>query len=224
MPETKAKEYPIIFNEWSINRILAGEKSQTRRIVKSLPDNVEYVEQLAGSSEWVCHVGNATHKIGDCPYGQPGDSLWVREAFRLPAGYDEMGPADVIREMGCEVWRYEADGEEHGPKWKYPNEKTFTWGKYRHNRYMPRELCRLRLRVEDVRVERIQDISQSDARAEGVTKTVVDSRGVAWNSDRIGRDGTYRMGFKLLWNDIHGDGAWEENSWVWVIEFSRIDE
>jgi len=141
------------------------------------------------------------------PYGQPGDVLYVREAFRFDKAYDEYSPADLVRSeehptLGRGDVQYEATPNE-GPL----SEETV--GRKRPSIHMPRELCRLQLRVEDVRVERLQEISHHAAEAEGVQ---------VCNPQETPRDL-----FRMKWNDIHGDGAWDENPWVWCVEFSRID-
>jgi len=211
MPDTidDAQEQPIIFNDWSIQRILAGEKTQTRRIVKPQPDGpVKTAEQARdGSWYWVPLHGTAQTAPGEafrCPYGQPGDVLWCREAFRLIESCDPLPPS----EAGGPV-KYCADG------WVNTG-KGLAWGKKRPSIHMPKELCRLRLRVEDVRVERVKQISRDDALAEGIKASDYEGNSVRFEDD-------LRLQFADKWRKIHGDGAWDRNDWVWVIEFSRIN-
>jgi len=219
MPDTisEAQEHPIIFSEWSINRILAGEKTQTRRTVKPQPaSGVNSIRHVKGrfwqanemGSEW-----DPTLWQEKCPYGQSGDALWVREAFRLPHTYDEMSPSEYVDEGQPHIVRFEA---EEGDYNAVPKDG---WGRKRPSIHMPRELCRLRLRVEDVRVERVQDISSEDARAEGVTGKDADEH----DSQEHSPGEIYRLALRDLWYSIHGSSAWDGNPWVWVIEFSRID-
>jgi len=137
-----------------------------------------------------------------CPYGQPGSRLWVREGFRLPAVYDEISPSQYVASGPPYIVRFEADEEDYNA---VPKDG---WGRKRQSIHMPRELCRLRLRVEDVRVRRVQEISREDALAEGADPPP---------------ELTPKWAFGEKWNEIHGDGAWERNDWVWVITFSRID-
>lgn len=231
----EAIEHPIIFNDWSIRRILASEKTQTRRIVKPQPDLKGVTDtdlklrQDPVSKEWVvAPIGDlvpsmeAAHgwvneNFPKYPYGQPGDVLWVREAFRLPVVNDNVSPRDYI-DVGCDVWRYEADGEVHDPGDWCDLSGFDGWGRKRPSIHMPRELCRLRLRVEDVRVERVQEISGYDAIAEGVQPPRPEVENGARTVHDVARDL-----FREKWNEIHGDGAWERNDWVWVVEFDRIE-
>jgi len=218
MPDTidDAQEHPIIFNEWSIQRIFAREKTQTRRIATE--------DSTCNRTEWMEDVGTIGGEKGDtytgwakrypedegpsfgipieCPYGQPGDVLWCREAFRLPHTYDEMSPSEYVDGGQPHIVRFEAD------KGDYNVVPKDGWGRKRPSIHMPRELCRLRLRVEDVRVGRVQEISREDALAEGADPPP---------------ELTPKWAFGEKWNEIHGDGAWERNDWVWVITFSRID-
>jgi hypothetical protein len=200
-------EHPIIFNEWSIQRILEGEKTQTRRVVRPQPaDGVECIRHVKGDfwqANEMCSEWDPTLWQSKCPYGTPGDVLWVREAFRLPADNDGKETPKEQVQRGVNCWYYEATEE-------YTFLPGADWGRLRPAIHMPRELCRLRLRVEDVRVERVQEISGKDARAEGC---LPDTQS----------DGAARLELFHKWEDIHGEGAWERNDWVWVITFSRID-
>jgi len=219
MPETidDAQEHPIIFNDWSINRILAGEKTQTRRICV----HSQIANKGPDAGWWPVETPDEVNTpFGDeepldCPYGQSGDELWVREAFRLPEEYKDRSPTEYLGGGSSSgwMWRFEADGAEYrgGEFHRQKDRLTEWWGRLRPAIHMPRELCRLRLRVEGVRVERVQNISDTDAVAEGIPSMAPQE------ASRI-------PAFKRKWNDIHGDGAWERNDWVWVIEFARYDE
>jgi len=197
---TDTTEHPIIFNDWSIRRTLAGEKTQTRRIVTPQPRKDNCVEI---DDDTVRHI---TDHVDACPYGQPGDVLWVREAFRMLALADDQSPTEYIEPFpDADVWRpvlFPADD--------HAGEADGEWGRKRPSIHMPRELCRIRLRIEDVRVERVKDITEADAEAEGIV----------YGEDAVG---SAKVAFRRLWKSIHGDGAWERNDWVWAIEFSRID-
>jgi len=239
----EAKEHPIIFNGWSIRGILSGRKTQTRRIMKPQPPETmpedSYLDAYAGGPEWCAwtyqdkvHSGEEYGDEGSCmwtcPYGKPGDVLYVREVFRFEKAFDEYAPADLVRSekhptLGREDVQYEATPGE-GPL----TEETA--GRKRPSIHMPRELCRLRLRVEDVRVERVQSISREDAVSEGVREVKgVDVPGMASAYEDVLSSGDSfcfgaQTAFMRLWNSIHGEGAWERNDWVWVIEFSRIND
>jgi len=231
MPDTidDVDEHPIIFNDWSIHRIFAGEKTQTRRIVKPQPPHNEvhgpemYTPAKVGPGGKITPGGDHYGVYGPhgewgvkCPYGQPGDVLWVREGFQFPEFEDDVSPRDLV-----DYWVGEAGAP---PPVKYSTGETkrawngHDWGRKRPSIHMPRELCRLRLRVEDVRVERVQSITKEDAEAEGVASMLDDVSPYEMTKT------TCIEAFQHKWNDIHGDGAWGRNEWVWVIEFARYDE
>jgi len=219
MPTTKeqANEHPAIFNGWSIGHILADEKTHTRRIA-----DYPQFKNCGPDGGWWPVVNTADTPFGDetpveCPYGQPGDVLWVREAFRLPECYDHLSPREYVDDTSIHAVKYEA----HQPYDKQYG--GYRWGRKRPSIYLPRELCRLRLCVEDVRVERVQEISAEDALNEGIS----DCENQDTPPHDIKVDGQWCAtpidAFAALWDSIHGDGAWEENPWVWVVEFSRIN-
>ena len=232
MPTTKdVDEHPIIFNDWSINHILAGEKTQTRRIVQPQPpDDINEPFWDDEGQEW--QANHDTRQNGrpmtlprwtaESPYGQPGAWLWVREAFRFDAAFDDASPTELVRDLPRdrrlrrESVQYEATPED-GP---FTEE---TQGRKRPSIHMPRELGRIRLRVEDVRVERVQEITAADAAAEGIRVGTPDHAPANTNAAQEIQAEKYILGFKQKWNDIHGNGAWERNGWVWVIEFSRLE-
>ena len=221
MPTTKAQtdEHPIIFSGWSIQRILAGDKAQTRRVVKPQPPESCYKAFWDTEGE----IGLGLHKKdnmtlpcwdSECPYGKPGSRLWVREAFRLPEWADDIPPNEYVKDdrfvKGTPAVRFEADGRATP---FYDRVAEEGWGRKRPSIHMPRALCRLVLRVEEVCVQRVQEISEADAVAEGVEP--VTRRGTS--VDTI-------SAFKERWNVVHGSGAWKKNPWVWVVSFSKIDE
>lgn len=196
------KERPILFSTPMVRAILEGRKSQTRRIIKPQP---EYSE---GMSKWVLYPKQHPTVYADlinaykyCPYGQPGDVLWVRETW-FDAGY---------------YFIYRADSTDDGFKW-------------RPSIFMPKVASRLKLKVTDIRVERVQDITEEDALREGVE--YMDNQMVEGEDDpcRIYCDYTdnetilmsAKSSYKSLWKSINGKDSWESNPWVWVIEFERI--
>jgi hypothetical protein len=231
MPKTKEQtdEHPIIFSGWSIRRIFAGEKTQTRRIVKGYD---QMLELSGGNWPWAETPDGEGYML-DFPYGATGDVLWVREAFRLPAKFDDDSPTEAMLHGRPSPALYCADGtSNHCGKWNPvrqdpPSADSNFWGRKRPSIHMPCELCRLRLRVEDVRVEPLQAITEADAVAEGIPKTLdlnalkfeVAKHAVEDLEARV----TPRLAFRSLWESIHGTGAWEENPWVWIVAFSRID-
>lgn len=222
------KERGIIFNGEMVRAILDGRKTQTRRVMKPQPDEDGLAKVINGP--WV----DTSERIYRCPFGVPGDRIWVRETWGVVSHeLDEDGriqpwspdrPATAIHEMqfGNGYYTghviYAADGE-------------FTWGDddgYEDGRscwkpsiHMPRAACRILLEVTGVRAERLNSISQEDAQAEGMeltgwrpTYSDPDSGGEVW---------TPYDNFAQLWESIYGEESWKANPWVWVIEFKRIE-
>lgn len=149
-----------------------------------------------------------------CPYGQPGDRLWVREAWRASLAYELTPPRDIP--PGKPI-AYQADGAGRLPH--------FNAGKLRPGIHMPRWAGRITMEVTGVRMERLQDISEVDAISEGVRQMRDGSE--CW----VGREGprglvtpwpTARDAFRDLWQSINGPDSWTANPWVWAIEFKRI--
>lgn len=193
------KERPILFSGSMVRALLAGTKTQTRRVAKPVrhPDlgNVYAPGALVLEHE-------PQHVIDRCcPYGRPGDRLWVREAFMHE-------PADFCWEAGVSipcrpaetVYRADFPNSQPGEGWK-------------PSIHMPRNLSRILLEITSVHVERLQDISEADALAEGVPHSLNLPGG------RFAREN-----FEHLWWTINGDGSWESNPWVWVVEFKRVQQ
>lgn len=222
------KERGILMSAPMVRATIAGTKTQTRRICKDQP------HESSGMVWWPDGKGTDTGTGGGapgvylsrCPYGQPGDRLWVRETWQhsnFPLGpYDE----------SCTVF-YRADylDDPHGPDGEKSPE-----GKYRHwapSIHMFRLASRITLEITGIRVERLQSISDSDIEAEGTAQWVKDG-GSVW-SPRLGFDGQLpnadgeitvkpnRVAFCSLWEEINGRGSWDANPWVWVIEFRRVE-
>lgn len=188
------KESPILFSAPMVRAILSGQKTQTRRIAK-LTD-AAHVKEPRGHRRW--HPADPDAKNAS-PYGQPGDRLWVSEKFRLIGE----GPGDKVEWFGREKIQYFAD------------EDQSYIGKYRPSIHMPRWASRITLEITDVRVERLQDISEDDAIAEGVYAGFLEY-------DNGEGTETAKESFALLWNSLNGSGSWKSNPWVWVVEFKRI--
>lgn len=223
------KERQLPFSAPMVRRTLTDEKTQTRRIMKPQPPAECSIHYVLGNESWLPaesrtplrHHWEAwggalfekrpeghlcgTHAV-TCPYGQPGDRLWVREAWRVGKGYDD-APGSAF--TSPTVW-YEADGN-------LPIDRI---GRYRHARFMPRWASRITLEVVAVRVERLQDISDADAIAEGLVRDKGGWRGapdLPWFASPV-------AAYRSLWESINGDGSWDANPWVWVVEFSRIEQ
>lgn len=195
------KERPIIFSAEMVRAILAGRKTQTRRIVKPLHMATVDAEQFP--------------ILALCPYGSPGGRLWVKETCR----------AEAIDDEGLCGVRYVADGQfmpiantrEASDRWVQLYWYRGMEGATVPSIHMPRWASRITLEITDVRVERLQDISGMDAKREGVS--------VPAYAPEDGADLDYaRRGFRRLWEEIHGGGAWEKNPWVWVIEFKKLEQ
>ena len=220
------RERPILFSAPMVRALLDGSKTQTRRVMK--PQlvygtvaglfNSWYLPRSEGGGTL---YPNGKEKIlSTCPYGQPGDRLWVREAWRAELTWDTTKPSGIPNEAA--LW-YEADDQQRnngrGTKFK---------GKLRPSIHMPRWASRITLEITEVRVERLQDISEADARAEGIFPHV--RGGWHWlkhdssNPDDWNQFGykTAALAFQALWESINGPGSWATNPWVWVVEFRRL--
>lgn len=211
-----------------VRAILAGTKTQTRRIVKC-PRHYQ-IEEKDGGLPWPWMYNETTD--GDhwfpCPFGAPGDRLWVRETtHRRPMLNLLTGePLDAKYDGGA----YSADGEDV----LTPEEFDIGWW---HSRkvcpaiHMPRWASRITLEVTDVRVERLQDISKADAMAEGIVECPIpaDDEGprrigymVGPDDGKSGLSVTPIEPYRALWKSINGPRSWGENPWVWVVSFKRV--
>ena len=226
------QERPILFSAPMVRAILAGTKSQTRRILK-LKWGFDVEERDDGTLwPWAQHPDCDDDVWMPCPQGQIGDQLWVREAFRFPASLDHLSPSvcgDKALDAGYRTpWaptQFEADGSRTG-EWRgfdTPPEKTRP-GKLRPGIHMPRWASRISLEITALRAERLQDISDADARAEGIEGMAGDPEcGYRNYLDQSGKDWTLspRESFQSLWESINGPASWAKNPWVWVVEFER---
>jgi hypothetical protein len=198
------KERPILFSAPMVRAILDGKKSVTRRAIKLRPPYA--MDEPYVGTPWPY---DTTWSYGDqgspwmpCPYGKVGDRLWVRETFhRCPhcAG-------DLINYRAGGWLRLPSgspdDGGDRNDVDYHPlNYTCFTYG-WRPSVHMPREASRITLEITGVRVERLREITDADARAEGVN-------GVEE--------------FEGLWRSINGHGSWDANLYVWVVEFKRVE-
>ena len=218
MTQVQAKEHPILFSAPMVRAILEGRKTMTRRVVKfhkSVSEHSWWMEaHEIGPAEFIFWSGpqkvdpgftKSVYKAGDgirCPYGIPGDRLWVRETH---AWIEGDSPSDYETGSG---WIYRASlAPEHddGLKWK-------------PSIFMPRLASRILLEVVSVRVERLQDITRSDIKAEGlVCPSELHSDDLEYNYRQWYIDEWIR-----LWKSINGPESWEQNPWVWVIGFKRV--
>ncbi|MBW7903814.1 MAG: hypothetical protein H3C26_20285 [Rhodocyclaceae bacterium] len=204
------KEFPILFSAPMVRAILNSQKTQTRRVVK--PKRGGRITGVAGPGMAMEYIGidndgRACFETLQCPYGQPGGRLWVRETWQhsnFPLGpYDDR----------CDIF-YRADylDDPHGPDGELsPEGKYRTW---RPSIHMPRAASRILLEITAVRVEQLLDITTVDAIAEGVMETAPYLKGCPACSE-------YRYAYEDLWKSTYGPGSWDANPWVWVVEFKR---
>lgn len=201
------RERPILFSAPMVRAILAGTKTQTRRIAKDVrhPDLGNWYAPGALVLE-----REPQHVIERaCPKGRPGDRLWVRETWarNQVTPLEHRPPGEFI---------YGADLNDSVLR-RYAT----TWKPSIH---MPRSACRLVLEINAIRLERLQAISEADAIAEGAS--FHDGRGVGhsgWRHDFGDVHATARDAFARLWRDINGPDSWSANPWVWVVEFMPAD-
>lgn len=208
------REYPILFSTAMVQALMAGRKTQTRRIVKPQPPAPEcsYKELLDKS-----------------PYGKPGDVLWVRETFCKGIVWDGEGPEpgyfDLIGEPRPDhlnpKFFYKAD--KHDFEWcreelNEDDPRYFT-AKWKPSIHMPKSAARIWLQVTEIRVERLQDISQEDAGEEGVTPKPHRCEG--WSNPANQIKDCFKCAFRFLWNTINGERgySWDRNPWVWAVSF-----
>lgn len=200
------KDKPIMFSGSMVRAILDGRKTQTRRVIKPQP-----VGSPAGlgciGGRGIGHIFESEHTGGQivrCPYGEPGDRLWVRETWADEPG----GPDDYpITVYAADMAARHHNDVAHGPIFYLRSDyKPKRW---RPSIYMPWWASRITLEVTGVRAERLRDISEADARAEGTTTNEIDL--------------THRESFQTLWDSINAKRGfgWEANPWVWAVEFKR---
>ncbi|HIE5059734.1 TPA: hypothetical protein ACXNFZ_000770 [Serratia marcescens] len=232
------KERPVIFNGEMVRAIIDGRKTQTRRIVKVQPEpsktragdfwfSSKKLESMVHVSDFMpgnspiadCHLFFQEHC---CPFGQVGDRLWVRETF---AGHylddDQIQDIKDDRNKAEDLCEYRAD---------YSDDADCVDG-WTPSIHMPRWASRITLEITAVRVERLNDISVDDAKAEGVRALENNfGNGPAYCDYLLPNlDDTAEWynrasdSFKSLWKSIYGEESWRANPWVWVIEFRRVE-
>ncbi|MEH4985908.1 hypothetical protein PO461_00530 [Enterobacter asburiae] len=230
------KERGMIFNGEMVRAILDGRKTQTRRPVNPQP------ELTAGSGfswkGWVYGSGSTDRETNKnfahvaCPHGKPGDRIWVRETFQGPLfDYEQMEAyqEDSSKFQKPEFCVYKADGKPAPEFFDADENLHCSW---RPSIHMPRWASRITLEITGVRVERLQQISESEAAIEGMIFTDYgvgrfgqQNPGYSWrpttHTDQCLPNA--RMAYANLWEEIYGEGSWQANPWVWVIEFERVE-
>jgi len=231
---TRVIERPILFSGAMVRAILDGRKTQTRRVVKPQPEIVSLGIVWTHPKKLGAYVGE--REMVPCPYGQPGDRLWVKETHaRLHDGM--LSHLDPDPDSPYWFYVYRADGEP--ANWKHYGEH------WKPSIFCTRKASRITLEIVSVRVERVQEISEKDAIAEGLAK-VGRCKLATWlplysvnpqaNPEKhyeTPNDGTYdmpKMCYSDLWDSINGkrkegkpDHSWAANPWVWVVEFRRVE-
>lgn len=203
-------EKPLLCNAEMVRAILDGIKTNTRRPMDPQPDGK--LEVLEGCDDFML---GGTHgkkrSVWRCPFGKKGDRLWVRECFAVVPHVTDNGPKHKLKGDGTGVtWRADWNGNPSGFKWK-------------PSIHMPRWASRINLEITDVRVERVQDISEEDAIAEGIEVSKPDITPVRFKNYRDGRFTPLpRHSFETLWESIYGKSSWRLNPWVWVVAFKRV--
>ncbi|EMG2640540.1 hypothetical protein [Klebsiella pneumoniae] len=228
------KERGMIFNAEMVRAILDGRKTQTRRIMKPQPEpcprgghwwpsnvfkTMLHVEEEMqnGKGGWGGLVGDA------CPFGDVGDRIWVRETFQGPLVHEELFeeysayPEKFEKPEYCE---YAADG---GVRPEYCDLDDNLRHGWRPSIHMPRWASRILLEITDVRVERLNAISEEDARAEGIIDGGCLNCGEPEPCGCANPEPDATDAFAYLWQSIYGQENWNANPWVWVIEFKRVE-
>ena len=211
-------ERPILFSAPMVRALLDGTKTQTRRVLKPQPANdiapADFPNPAAQgwkSSRRHSHGATTAHF---CPYGQPGDRLWVRETWQAVRGDDRARHICTSPRPDVGWLEYAATPREDEPAYKW-----------RPSIHMPRWASRIDLEVTGVRVERLQRINEADALAEGIERLDSPHPGVPLYRDYApGHDSTVSPvhSYRTLWEAINGPGSWDANPWAWVVEFRRI--
>lgn len=213
MMHINSKERGMIFNSEMVRAILSGQKTQTRRIVKC------NFQEIAGRDDgslwpWREDCEHAEDYWYPCPFGDVGDRIWVRETWQGPL-VDFERSDDLLRNPEKyekpENCVYAADGVPAPEFYDADDNLRCCW---RPSIHMPRWASRILLEITNVRVERLNDISEEDARSEGVTPKSIPAEKLVGG----------KLAFAELWASIYGYENWQANPWVWVIEFKRVQE
>lgn len=201
-------ERPILFSTPMVQAIMSGTKTQTRRVVKNQP----VYDEESGYKFWDNlmfdihdNVLETMYMPDHCKFGEIGDILWVRETYLKLVPEHFITSNYVYKSDMC------PDSEEVRQQYikqGYP----YNW---KPSIFMPRDACRIRLEITNIRVERLHEITEKEAQAEGAEFQKWE--GITETTQ------SYLNGFTSVWLHINGDASWNSNPWVWVIEFKRIE-
>ncbi|EAQ6281926.1 hypothetical protein EXP44_05300 [Salmonella enterica subsp. enterica serovar Weltevreden] len=245
------KERGMIFNREMVRSIIDGRKTQTRRIMAIQPEHSELglrrvIDSKNGrdngkyfwSQSGACGLKMRSKMFG-CPYGEVGDRIWVRETW---SDVNLDGAPAVAYRADDEVYDLMEDESllDEGGSFNYQDPRVCKYqfaawhsdlisgieGNWRPSIHMPRWASRITLDITDVRVERLNGISETDAEAEGIDMEALfdsqDCYDCIADHNMTGRP-TAKGAFKYLWESIYGEEGWKSNPWVWVIEFKRVE-
>ena len=184
------RDYPILFDTQMVQAIVSGKKTATRRLIKNIPITATAIDKYNKTGNWTICQNRKIEKQITCPYGEPGDLLWVKETW-APAIDEFAFKADYTKEV---------------------LEEKRNKGLWKPSIHMPKTAARLWLQITDVQAQRIQTISEEEAEQEGT------GHGKVLHFDTQG-ESSYRAGFFKKWISIYGIESWHENPWVWAIKF-----
>ncbi|UJD90121.1 hypothetical protein FS594_15785 [Rahnella aquatilis] len=211
------KERPVLFNAEMVKAILSGRKTQTRRVIKFPLRDVNMGCELAGN-ELAGEVAAGDYR--NCPLGQPGDQLWVREAiFPAPLELQSIPPRETLWNI---AYRDGKQLEKLAPAAYNPT--IYNYERWTPSIHMPRWASRIQLEITKVGVQRLQEISSGDAVREGICQLPASGRYCINPGDQYfgGASHSAKEVYSWLWESIYGEGSWQANPWVWVIEFERV--
>lgn len=206
------KERPILFSTAMVKAILESRKTQTRRVIKN-PYKYELNPDFSKSMDSFA-IGGIEKLINNCPYGKPGDRLWVRETWQ----------ETIFLHPSDENYGYIYKASENGEAWE-SNDENWKW---KPSIFMPYEAARILLEITDIRVERVQDISENDAISEGIEMVsefeLLGNFYANYGKEDIGTALHPTNSFRTLWNSINAKRGygWDVNPWVWVVEFKKL--
>jgi len=217
-------ERGMLFSGPMVRALLAGQKTQTRRLVNPQPDTsdgwVRWGSKRYDNGDGVhqFHTDDASARrlmVPACPYGVPGDRLWVRESWNVSGLAFGMRPSEAAKVASPKAWRYAATDR----SWKHG---------WKPSIHMPRRASRITLELTVIRVERLQEISEEDARAEGIASVRPSPSASSVFCVGNGESGPYfetaRDAYAVLWDAINAERAtWKSNPFVWTVEFRELE-
>lgn len=228
---TATKERPILFSAPMVRAILDGRKTQTRRVVAL---GTDFQPSKTPGYDWTFRGtrrggrwSGSWQDLRDaevlalCPFGAPGHFLYVRETWRTLRCYDDIKPSDMRSDLPIEY-----DSDKATVNW--PKRQSSPLGVTRPSIHMPRWASRILLEIRGVRVEKLQDITEEDAQAEGFMLLPATRRAVLSRGGQYGGNcwTTARAGFQELWDALNAKRGfgWDANPWVWVVEFRQVEQ